>query len=147
MENKILQESLKLINKYNSFDKKARKYGTDKLLYRSEIHVIDAIGMNEGMTTTKVAEILGITKGAVSQITSKLIEKKLIKKEEGKGINEVYLSLTQEGMTAYNGHCQLHEHMFSRMNKLIGDMDETTQEAIQNLIAELFNELTRMEKE
>lgn len=146
MDNKILQECLKLINKYNSFDKKARHYGTDKLLYPSEIHVIDAIGMNEDMTTTKIAENLGITKGGVSQITAKLIDKNLIQKKNGKGINEVYLSLTDEGIDAYHGHRKLHEHMHSKINKLIDEMDDTTKEALNNFICELNNELTRLEK-
>ena len=145
MDNIILQEFLKIINKYNGFDKKARNYGTDKLLYPSEIHVIDVIGMNEDMTTTKIAESLGITKGAVSQITAKLIDKKLIRKQDGKGINEVYLSLTKDGINAYHGHQKLHERMHSKMNKLIDEMDDTTKESIINFIRELNDELTRLE--
>jgi DNA-binding MarR family transcriptional regulator len=145
MDNKILQESLKLINKYNSIDKKARNYGTNHLLYPSEIHVIDAIGMNEEVTTTKIAEILGITKGGVSQITKKLIDKNLIQKRDGKGINEVYLSLTEEGITAYHGHSKLHEHMLAKMNKLLDEMDDTTKEAINNFFIELNNELSILE--
>ena len=145
MDNIILQEFMKIINKYNGFDKKARNYGTDKLLYPSEVHVIDVIGMNEDMTTTKIAESLGITKGAVSQITAKLIDKKLIRKQDGKGINEVYLSLTKDGINAYHGHQKLHEHMHSKMNKLIDEMDDTTKESIINFIRELNDELTRLE--
>ena len=145
MDNIILQECLKLINKYNSFEKKARNYGTDKLLHPSEIHVIDAIGLNEEMTTTKIAEFLGITKGGVSQITAKLIDKNLIQKTNGKGINEVYLSLTKEGKTAYHGHNKLHEHMLSKMNKLIDKMDDTTRESLKNFICALNDELIRLE--
>ena len=39
--------------------------------------MIETIGSYETITTTKLAEKLGITKGAVSQITRKLLEKNL----------------------------------------------------------------------
>ena len=78
MNTTIIQKSLRLINRYNNLSKKARHYGTQFLLYPSEIHMIDVIGSQNDITTTKIAELLGITKGAVSQITAKLLDKGLI---------------------------------------------------------------------
>ena len=72
MENEILQVGMRLINKYNNLNKKAHYYGVDVLLYPSEIHVIDAIGDNNDVTTTKLSMNLGITKGGISQTVSKL---------------------------------------------------------------------------
>ena len=43
----------------------AKNYGTDDLLYSAEVHMIEMIGSYEKNTTTKLAEKLGITKGAV----------------------------------------------------------------------------------
>ena len=124
MNNILLQEGLRLINRYNNFDKKARSYGTEELLYPSEIHVIDAIGMQSEMTTTKLAKTLGITKGGISQITAKLIKKGLIKKSKGSGLNEIFLSLTDKGKTAYEGHCRLHEDLLKRLDNLLDETNE-----------------------
>ena len=60
--------------------------------------MIETIGSYETITTTKLAEKLGITKGAVSQITRKLLEKNLIMKiPSGEKVNEVLILLTDKG--------------------------------------------------
>ncbi len=146
MNNEFLQECLKIVNKYNNLDKKVRSYGTDELLYPSEIHVIDAIGMSKDMTTTKLAAKLGITKGGISQITSKLIKKNLISKKDGDGLNEVYLILTDKGITAYQAHIKLHEPMVNKLNSLFDNLDESSKKAILDLIGELNLELNRLEE-
>lgn len=146
MNNEFLQECLKIINRYNDLNKKVRSYGTDGLLYPSEIHVIDAIGTSKDMTTTKLAAKLGITKGGISQITSKLIKKNLISKEDGDGLNEVYLILTDKGMTAYQAHIKLHEPMVNKVNSLFEKMDESSKNSIINLINEISSELSRLEE-
>ena len=74
----FFEDTYGLINKYNQKTKTARQYGTEDLLYSAEVHMIEMIGSYETITTTKLAEKLGITKGAVSQITRKLLEKNLI---------------------------------------------------------------------
>ncbi len=43
--------------------------------------MIEVIGSYEGITTTKLAAALGITKGAVSQTVSKLEKKAMINKQ------------------------------------------------------------------
>ena len=146
MNNEFLQECLKIVNKYNNLDKKVRSYGTDELLYPSEIHVIDAIGMSKDMTNTKLAAKLGITKGGISQITSKLIKKNLISKKDGDGLNEVYLILTDKGITAYQAHIKLHEPMVNKLNSLFDNLDESSKKAILDLIGELNLELNRLEE-
>ena len=146
MNNVLLQEGLKLINQYNRLEKKPYSYGTDELLYPSEIHVIDEIAMNKDMTTTRLSQLLGITKGGVSQITAKLLNKKLINKETGDGLNEVYLTLTEKGIEAYRGHRDFHKSMINRVNKLTEKMDDKTMENIMNIIYALNEELEKMEE-
>ena len=95
---RFLEDTYRLINKYNHKAKTAKYYGTEDLLYSAEVHMIEMIGSYEAITTTKLAEKLGITKGAVSQITRKLLEKDLIiKNPSAERSNEVLISLTDEG--------------------------------------------------
>ena len=147
MENQILQAGIRIINRYNSFANKARTYGTDVTLYPSEIHLIDAIGLDQNMTTTKLAATLGITKGGISQTVTKLMGKGLVTKSDGDGINEVYISLSDKGRTAYLGHKKLHESLLKRMNTLTEQMSEETQKAICEMIGVIDNELSRLELE
>lgn len=137
-----LQSGLRLINKYNVVTKKPRYYGTDVLMYPSEIHVIDAIGSINNVTATILASRLGITKGGVSQCVAKLCGKGLINKSAGSGINEVYLHLTEKGKTAYEGHKKLHEHMNDRITAMTAGMDDNAKEEIRKLLAALEEELS-----
>ena len=145
MENILLQEGLKLINRYNDIDKKARSYGTEELLFPSEIHVIDAIGMQSDMTTTKLAKTLGITKGGISQITAKLIKKGLISRSKGTGVNEVFLTLTDKGQTAYHGHRKMHENLTNKLNSILNETNEPVKETILKIISVINSELKNME--
>ena len=147
MNTSIIQKSLRLINRYNSLTKKARHYGMPFLLYPSEIHMIEVIGSEDELTTTKLAEILGITKGGVSQITAKLLEKGLIIKKEQTGSNTVFITLSDNGQTAFIEHRKFHEKMLSDIDSITDSFSEETINAIQLLIDTIENELNRIETE
>ena len=61
-------------------DKKPKSFGTRHKLYQSEIHFIDAIGLDGGYSASELSEKLGVTNGAVTQVSDKLLKKKLIEK-------------------------------------------------------------------
>jgi DNA-binding MarR family transcriptional regulator len=146
MDNELLQTGLRIINRYNSISNQARTYGTDVLLHPAEIHLIDAIGLEGNVTTTMLANKLGITKGGISQTTAKLMKKGLIEKSEGDGINEVYLSLTALGKKAYRGHKKLHEPLNKKMLEISESMDLKTKRKLEEMFAVIEDELSRLEK-
>ena len=101
----LMIEFLKIQYRINSNDKKPREFGTKHALYQSEIHFIDAIEPGDGMIASRVAQKLGITKGAVTQIADKLIKKELIEKyKKPDNKKEVYIKLTKGGEVAYDSH-------------------------------------------
>ena len=75
------------------------------------------------------------------------MNKGLITKSEGDGINEVYISLSDKGRTAYEGHRQLHESLYIKMNALTEQMSEETRKAVFNMISVIDEELCRLEIE
>ena len=84
-----------LLSKYDRHD---YKFILTKSLLLSEIHVIDCIGKHQLPNSTFIAKELSMTKGAISKITAKLLEKELIKAnhlEENK--KEIYYTLTTQG--------------------------------------------------
>ncbi|HDL02953.1 MAG TPA: MarR family transcriptional regulator [candidate division Zixibacteria bacterium] len=103
---------VRVLNKYTEQQKRSRKYGLDELLYPAEIHMIMTIGNTQAPGVTEIAAKLGVTKGAVSQIVQKLVNKGLIIKvpDPGNG-TRVILQLTGKGKTAYDGHRKFHEEM------------------------------------
>jgi DNA-binding MarR family transcriptional regulator len=99
---------------YNSFErmtKKPRDYGCGELLYPSEIHIIEMIGKYPDLNTTDLADRQGVTKGSISQMTSKLEKKGFIKKFQYiDNKKEIFYKLTEKGKTAYEGHIKYHEN-------------------------------------
>lgn len=137
----IIRDSYRLINKYNRFSKIARNYGTEHMLYPAEIHMIEVIGLSDGITTTELSKLLEITKGGVSQTTAKLFEKGLIARQPIDNSNEVVISLTSNGLKALAGHRKLHEKMFSEIDKIISELDPSTVIAINKLINTIDKEI------
>ncbi|MEK5645746.1 MarR family transcriptional regulator [Paenibacillus sp. FSL R5-0378] len=108
-------------------DNKQRSYGTDALLSRAEIHTIAAVGDKPGINITALADILGITKGAASQMIYKLVEKGTVEKKVSPDSDtEVVLNLTDEGQKNYVGHIEYHKQAIDGSLKALRDMPESS---------------------
>jgi DNA-binding MarR family transcriptional regulator len=99
-----------MVNKYNALEKIPARHGTRHNLYHSERHMLDKIGENTGMNVTEFATAAGVTKGAISQLVSKL-EKKGIVRRYKKSTNdkEVFLELTKTGQEVHRQHKEINE--------------------------------------
>lgn len=80
-DNLFFERTFRLINLYNAKSKQPRTFSTGHTLFPAETHAIELTGSSGGITSTNLANVLNITKGAVSQTTSKLISKNIIEKE------------------------------------------------------------------
>lgn len=127
----FFETTYRIINKYNSKTKSPKQYGTEHFLYSSEVHMIEIIGRHNALTTTQIANLQGITKGAVSQTTSKLTKKNLIKKElSPDGNNEVLISLTETGQIVFGNHANYHKEMTVRLASLINELSPDSKKNI-----------------
>lgn len=131
----FLEDTYRLINKYNQKAKTAKHYGTADLLYSAEVHMIEMIGFYEVITTTKLAEKLNITKGAVSQITRKLLEKDLIMKiPSTEKNNEVLISLTDKGRIVYSYHQNMHKEMLKKIDLVLSNLSDEGKMSLDQII-------------
>ncbi|MCK5138658.1 MAG: MarR family transcriptional regulator [Thermodesulfovibrionia bacterium] len=111
---------IRMVNKYNALEKVPVKFKKDHNLYHSERHMIDSIGENPEMNMKEFAESLGVTKGAVSQVVSKLEKKGIVKRNKKSGNEkEVILNLTREGSELYKMRKKVNEEsLLPLYNKL-----------------------------
>lgn len=136
----LLEAFMRMVNQLNASNKMISDYGTGIDLYPSEIHTIEAIGMNEGINVTELSNLLGVTKGAVSQIIRKLEKKDLIKRFKSDDNNQqVLLRLTRKGRTAFKGHAQLHLKQYTALKNKI---DTMTQER-RDFLLDTFNTIEK----
>ena len=75
----LIERFLKLVNKYNALGKHPLTYGTPYKFYHSERHMLDIVGDDPGLNITEFAKAAGVTKGAISQVVSKLEKKGALK--------------------------------------------------------------------
>lgn len=131
----IHEKSLKdLLNKQDY------KILSNKSLMLSEIHVIDCIGKNRLPNATFISKELSMTKGAISKITAKLLEKGFIQGnqlEDNK--KEIYYTLTPQGKEVFKVHERLHN---IENEKIITTLTHYTKEelhTISNFLDDLLN--------
>lgn len=141
----FLENTYRIINKYNQKTKTAKHYGTEDLLYPAEVHMIEIIGSHKSITTTKLAQVLSITKGAVSQVTRKLSEKNMIVKEPSKEkTNEVSISLTTKGKNVFEYHQDMHKEMLVKLDLILNDLPEESKNAMDRMIRVIEESLDEM---
>lgn len=110
----------KTMNKYIATEKKPLDYGVGCLLYRAEVHTIDAIGRHAQINITDLSDDLGVTKSAVSQMIDKLTKKGMVNKRVlSKSDTEVALDLTEKGKQVYAGHIAYHREFYHAIDQAL----------------------------
>ncbi len=125
LKDRISDQLSALIEKAGKNAKKSFKYGTDFDLYRSEIHVIHIIGNHPGIHVMHIAELFGVTKGAISQVLKKLQSKGFITKEiDESNQTRILVYLTEKGRTAYETHIENHKKTDGELFEFFNNLDE-----------------------
>jgi len=107
-------------------------------LHPSEIHVLLLIGAGLGNNATRMAERLGITKGAVSQTLTRLERKGLLnKRRDPQAKNELTLLLTASGSRAARKCQKLQTAMLRRFDAYLISVSETERKAIGRFLKEM----------
>ncbi len=104
----LLKELALMLERQDMLSKLTESQCLDEYGY-SETHCIDYIGRLELPNVTKVAEHMGMTRGAISKMTKKLLAKGLIEKytlETNR--KEIYFRLTEEGRLRFEEHAKRH---------------------------------------
>jgi len=114
----VLEQFVRIVNKYNALEKNPLDYGCGENLYPSEIHAVEAVGKHPDVHMAEIANILGVTRGAVQQTAGRLLKKGLVEKlmdENDK--KRVYLGLTPKGEIAFRGHEEYHAELSSYLTE------------------------------
>ncbi|QKG86080.1 MarR family transcriptional regulator [Kroppenstedtia pulmonis] len=106
-----------MILQLKRLERHPRTYGEVGPLTPSEIHTIDEIGVDGGLLMSQLAVRLGVTKGAVTQIVSRLEMKKIVKREPcPHDARSVVASLTEKGKLAYKLHQEQHQNFYQQLS-------------------------------
>nr|WP_150267472.1 MarR family transcriptional regulator [Paenibacillus tepidiphilus] len=108
----------------------------------SEVHCIEYIGRNADSNVTKLAESFYMTKGAISKLTKKLIEKGLIESyQKPDNRKEIYFKLTEQGIAVYDIHDELHKEFQERDKAVFEQVTEEQYDSMLSFIAKYSRHL------
>lgn len=135
---KLAELFIRVLNKAAGNEKKPRHFGVDEALHPSEIHTVMLIGDNPGVHGAELARISGVTRGAISQIVSKLENKGLVKKVDDPGNSLIKVPvLTNKGKVAYYAHEQYHEEMDGDLYAYVKQLTDNQVTVIENFLLEM----------
>jgi len=99
----------------------------------SEISCIEYIGNNPDSNVTKLADLFYMTRGALSKMTKKLINKGIIESyQKPDNKKEIYFRLTEQGEVIFNIHDEMHNKFIER-DKVV--FEQITEEQINGILS------------
>lgn len=119
--NQMLEALMAFVDAINKSHSGGVRFGTDTRLYPAEVHTIAAIGRNQGISLTKLAEDLKISKPTLSERIKILVGKGFVEKSQNpEDRKAVTLWLTPEGKKADQHHTLHHERMYATFRQYFG---------------------------
>jgi DNA-binding MarR family transcriptional regulator len=120
-------------------------YGVGFPLHHAEVHLLEAIKAHEGANVSELARHLGMTSGAISQSTKKLIDKGLIESYRKDGNRkEVFSRLTELGEKVHQGHQAHHESMIDAIREFVAGLDRKEIQAVFGFLDAVGKDVARM---
>ncbi|MCH4566222.1 MarR family transcriptional regulator [Bacillus sp. ES1-5] len=133
-EEQVMNGFRELYNKMVWLNKDKMEEGL-KGFKSSEVHCIEYIENNSDSNVTQLAEAFYVTRGAISRMTKKLINKGLIESyQKSENKKEIYFRLTEQGKKIYKIHEELHNEFQQRDKAVFEQVTEAEFDSIINFV-------------
>lgn len=109
--NRLLVEFFKYIMEIEE-----RKLITDEFreITYNDMHIIEAIGLKEPKKMSEIAKIMSVTTGTLTKAVDALEKKGYVQRQRSRQDKRVvYITLTQQGVTAFRHHEKFHQDMIA----------------------------------
>lgn len=128
----------RIFMKYDILEKSPLNIGIGDRLNAAQVHMIEAIGKGYGKTVTALSGYFMVTKGAVSQIISRLNQKGYVVKNKRKGNDkEIILELTDKGWMAFRLHEKYNEYTVAELRQLREKYSRAEIQAFLNILNDI----------
>ena len=140
-----IQETISLIMKYNrqmyEYGKDFRSYGTDKMLRVDQMSIINLIGDNPKCNLKLIAQSTDSNIYTVSLQVARLVKLGLLEKHRSSmNQREIVLSLSGEGMKAYEFHKKLDQNWSDTVESLLSGYPKEELAVINAFLHQLLTE-------
>lgn len=143
--NRVLSRLRRVVNQLLFLKKKRMFSFEDVDFYPSEVHLMMVIRDRVATNATRIAEELGVTKGAVSQSLSRLERKGvLIKSRDTDNKNELTLTFTPLGKRALDHYRERTRGVFDGARALLDGYSPNQRRAVEAFLEEVEKGLDGM---
>ena len=116
-----------------------------KDLTNNDMHVIEAIGLDEPKNMTSIARELSVTVGTLTIAMNSLVKKGYVIRERGKEDRRVvYIALSEKGRKAYEHHAEFHKEMIQGISE---ELDEDELKVLVRALTKLDRWFRQKERE
>ena len=138
--NHALNEVLvRIFRNINTVEEQALRTEEYKDVTINDIHVIEAIGMEEQKNMTTVAKSLHVTTGTLTISINSLVKKNYVERVRSEEDRRVVLvSLTEKGKKAFLHHRQFHDKLVNEIVEQLSDEEKHVLEKALNRINQFF---------
>ena len=144
MKNKKITINEMVVNIFNNImheEEKALVVGKFKNISLNDMHIIEAIGVDEPKNMSKIAGILGITVGTLTIAINNLLKKGyVVRKRSEKDRRVVFISLSELGEEAYEHHMRYHREIVERLTEDLTEEEVSVLEKALTHMSEKMNQ-------
>jgi len=128
----------RMFMKYDVVQKSPVDLGTGDRFNGAQVHMLEAIGQGRGRTVTELSGYFMVTKGAVSQIVSRLTAMGYVAKTKRAGNDkEIILKLTGKGRLAFRRHAAGNEATVAELMQLRKKYSRAEIAAFLNILSDV----------
>jgi len=125
----------RIMNKILFLEKKRVARYEGVRFYPSEIHLLLLIAEDQSANATRMAEMLGITKGAISQTLSRLEKKGVLDKDKDpRRKNELVITFTPLGKRAVAEFLRVQRSVQRQFDQCLGGFSDREQAVIDRFL-------------
>ncbi len=116
---------IRVVNQYNSLERLPVKQGAKLDLYHSERHMLAQIADHPNLNVSQLADTVGVTKGAISQVVKKLEAKGVVQRyKKSSNDKEVFVELTRTGMDLFRRHQAVNHETVRTLSKELAQFSD-----------------------
>ena len=135
IRNTLNEMLVRLFRNVNVIEERAIRTGEYNDVTTNDMHVIEAIGMDEAKNMTSVARSLDVTTGTLTIAVNSLVKKGYVdrvRSEEDRRV--VLISLSEKGKRAYLHHRKFHDRM---IGAVVEELTEEEQQVLERALIKL----------
>lgn len=141
MQCKIINKLFHIMNSAIETERTPKDYGTGHLIYHSEINLLNAISQYPHLNAIDLADKMGVTRAAITQMAKRLEERGfIIRYAKAGNKKEKFFQLTEVAQAIKAGHDSYHQEANVQICAYLKTLEE--QEIL--IIMDFLNQLTNL---